>query len=72
MAIIEAKGLARDFTSRNGIARISPFRYIIDAMREAYAGQYWNAVMVEGICVALGTAAILLWLGSRVFVHENS
>jgi ABC-2 type transport system permease protein len=55
-----------------GIARISPFRYIIDAMREAYAGQYWNSIMVEGICVAVGTAAILLWLGSRVFVTENT
>src|ERR1700735_2294498 len=55
-----------------GLARISPFRYIIDAMREAYAGQYWNSIMVEGICVAVGTAAVLLWLGSRVFVAENS
>jgi ABC-2 type transport system permease protein len=55
-----------------GIARVSPFRYIIDAMREAYAGQYWNTVMVEGLCVAAGTAAVLLWLGSRVFVAENA
>ena len=55
-----------------GIARISPFRYMIDAMREAYAGQYWNAVMVEGLCVAVGTAAVFLWLGSRVFVRENA
>ena len=55
-----------------GFARISPFRYIIDAMREAYAGQYWNAIMVEGLCVAVGTAAVFLWLGSRVFVRENA
>ena len=55
-----------------GIARISPFRYIIDAMREAYAGHYWDAIAVEGLCVAVGTAAVLLWLGSRVFVSENS
>jgi len=55
-----------------GIARISPFRYIIDAMRDAYAGQYWNPVMVEGLCVAVGMAGVLLWLGSRVFVTENA
>jgi len=55
-----------------GVARVSPFRYIIDAMRDAYAGQYWNAVMVEGLCVAVGTAAVLLWVGSRVFVTENA
>jgi ABC-2 type transport system permease protein len=55
-----------------GVARISPFRYIIDAMREAYAGHYWDAVTVEGLLVAVGLAAVLLWLGSRVFVSENS
>src|SRR6185437_313673 len=55
-----------------GIARVSPFRYIIDAMREAYAGRYWDAITVEGLCVAVGTAAVLLWLGSRVFVTENA
>jgi ABC-2 type transport system permease protein len=55
-----------------GIARVSPFRYIIDAMREAYAGRYWDAVTVEGLCVAVGLAAVLLWLGSRVFVTENA
>ena len=55
-----------------GIARISPFRYIIDAMREAYLGHYFNTIMVEGIAVAVGMAAIFLWLGSRVFVQENA
>jgi len=53
-----------------GIARISPFRYIIDAMREAYLGHYFNTIMVEGIAVAVGMAMLFLWLGSRVFVQE--
>src|SRR5580704_11705076 len=55
-----------------GIARISPFRYIIDAMREAYLGHYFNTIMVEGIAVAVGMAMLFLWLGSRVFVQENA
>jgi len=55
-----------------GIARISPFRYIIDAMREAYLGHYFNTIMVEGIAVAVGLAVVCLWLGSRVFVQENA
>ena len=55
-----------------GIARISPFRYIIDAMREAYAGHYCNTIMVEGVAVAVGLAVVFLWLGSRVFVRENA
>ena len=55
-----------------GIARISPFRYIIDAMREAYAGHYFDAVVAEGLAVAVGLAAVFMWLGSRVFVRENA
>ncbi len=55
-----------------GIARATPFRYIIDAMREAYAGHYANAIMAEGVAVAVGLAALCLWAASRVFVRENA
>jgi ABC-2 type transport system permease protein len=55
-----------------GIARISPFRYIINAMREAFQGQYFNTLMVEGIVVAIGMAALCLWFGSRIFLRENA
>ncbi len=57
---------------RWGAARISPFRYIINAMREAYKGHYFDTIMVEGIAVAVGMALVFLWLGSRVFVQENA
>jgi ABC-2 type transport system permease protein len=55
-----------------GIARVSPFRYIIDAMREAYQGHYYNTIVLEGILVSVGVAALCLWLGSRVFLRENA
>lgn len=55
-----------------GIARISPFRYIINAMRSAFYGQYAPAIMAEGAAVAVGVAAVCLWLGSRAFVRENA
>jgi ABC-2 type transport system permease protein len=55
-----------------GIARISPFKYIIAAMRQFYQGQYWNTLVIEGVCVAIGTAVVCMWLGSRVFVRENA
>jgi GNAT superfamily N-acetyltransferase len=35
-------------------------------------GRYFNTIMVEEIAVAVGMAAIFLWLGSRVFVQENA
>jgi ABC-2 type transport system permease protein len=47
-------------------------RYITDTMREAYAGHYANTIMVEGIAVALGLAALCPWIASRVFVRENA
>jgi ABC-2 type transport system permease protein len=55
-----------------GIARISPFRYIIDAMRSAFAGHYANTIMLEGVAVSVGLALVCLWLGSRVFLRENA
>ena len=55
-----------------GFARISPFRYIIDAMRSAFDGHYANTVMLEGVLVAVVLALVCLWLGSRVFVRENA
>ena len=55
-----------------GIARVTPFRYIIDAMRNAFRGVYGGTVMVEGIAVAIGMAAICTWVASRAFVRENA
>ena len=55
-----------------GVARATPFRYIIDAMRGAYAGHYATTIMMEGIAVAVGLAALCLWVASRVFVRENA
>jgi hypothetical protein len=41
-------------------------------MREAYTGQYLNAVMVKGVAVAIGLAVARLWLAGRVFVRESA
>jgi ABC-2 type transport system permease protein len=55
-----------------GIARISPFRYIINAMRQAYLGHYFNTIVIEGLAVGVGMAVVFLWLGSQVFLRENA
>jgi hypothetical protein len=41
-------------------------------MRQGYAGHYHSAVMAEGVAVAIGLAAVCLWLAGRVFVRENA
>lgn len=55
-----------------GIGSASPFRYIIDAMREGYVGRYSGAVMAEGITVAAVMAFVCLWAATAIFVRENS
>ena len=55
-----------------GISRATPFRYIIDAMRQAFHGVYATTVMAEGICVAVGPAAACVFIASRAFVRENA
>jgi ABC-2 type transport system permease protein len=54
------------------VAKVTPFGYIINAMRAAFAGHYFNTIMVEGISVSISLAVICLWLASRAFVKENA
>ncbi len=54
------------------VAKVTPFGYIIDAMRGAFAGHYLTTIMLEGVCVSVGLAIICLWLASRAFIKENA
>jgi ABC-2 type transport system permease protein len=55
-----------------GAARATPFRYMIDAMRGAFAGHYASTIMLEGVLVSVGLAALCLWRAFRVSVRENA
>jgi ABC-2 type transport system permease protein len=55
-----------------GIARATPFRYIIDAMRSAFSGHYATTIMTEGVCVAAALAAACLWAAAAIFARENA
>jgi ABC-2 type transport system permease protein len=56
----------------NAVSRATPFRYVIDAMRGAVAGQYATATMLEGTLVAVGLAAVCMVLASRSFARETA
>ena len=56
----------------NWVSRFTPFRYVIDAMRDAFKGHYLTTVMAEGIGVAVGLAVLCLFLGARTFLRENA
>ena len=53
------EGRRRSATSSTRCATCSP-------------GTTSTAIMVEGICVSVGLAALCLWLASRAFIKENA
>ena len=54
------------------LSRVNPFRYIVDAMREAFLGTYANSTMLWGILVSLGLAVVCVMAGVRRFQIESS
>jgi ABC-2 type transport system permease protein len=54
------------------VAKATPFGYIINAMRDAFAGRYVTTVMAEGVAVSVALAAVCLWLAGRAFARENA
>ncbi|MEZ0067352.1 ABC-2 type transport system permease protein [Streptacidiphilus sp. MAP12-20] len=51
----------------NALSHLVPFRYLVDAMRDAYLGHYATPAVLEGAAVALALAALSLTIGTRVF-----
>ncbi|MGR6972763.1 ABC transporter permease [Streptomyces cynarae] len=49
------------------LSHFVPFRYLVDAVRDAYVGQYTSAHMLYGVLVAVGFAALAVTVGTRVF-----
>ncbi|MFF8590825.1 ABC transporter permease [Streptomyces sp. NPDC015220] len=49
------------------LSRLTPFRHLVDAVRDAYVGSYTSAHMLYGTLVAVGFAALSVTVGTRVF-----
>ncbi|KUM70870.1 ABC transporter permease [Streptomyces curacoi] len=49
------------------LSRFIPFRYLVDAVRDAYVGSYATAHMLYGVLVAVAFAALAVTVGTRVF-----
>ncbi|WP_086828819.1 ABC transporter permease [Streptomyces sp. NRRL B-24572] len=49
------------------LSRFMPFRYLVDAVREAYIGHYTTPTMLYGVLVALGLTALAVTVGTRTF-----
>ncbi|MFE7028967.1 ABC transporter permease [Streptomyces sp. NPDC057621] len=51
----------------DALSHVMPFRYLVDAMRDAYAGSYSTASMAYGVLVAVGLTGLAVTVGTRVF-----
>ncbi|MFG1667483.1 ABC transporter permease [Streptomyces sp. Y7] len=49
------------------LSHFVPFRYLVDAVRDAYVGSYATAHMLYGVLVAVAFAALAVTVGTRVF-----
>ncbi|MYQ44464.1 ABC transporter permease [Streptomyces sp. SID4985] len=49
------------------LSHLVPFRYLVDAVRDAYVGRYASAHMLYGSLVAVGFAVLAVAVGTRVF-----
>ncbi|MEV5879153.1 ABC transporter permease [Streptomyces sp. NPDC052101] len=49
------------------LSHFVPFRYLVDAVRDAYVGHYAGAHMLYGALVAIGFTALAVTVGTRVF-----
>ncbi|GAA2810462.1 ABC transporter permease [Nonomuraea dietziae] len=54
------------------LSYVSPFRYVLEAMRELFAGTYASGVVAVGVLVVALFAAISLTVGTRVFSRDNA
>ncbi|MFI2778749.1 ABC transporter permease [Streptomyces sp. ALB3] len=49
------------------LSHFTPFRYLVDAVRDAYVGSYATAHMLYGVLVAVAFALLAVTAGTRVF-----
>ncbi|MFI0922498.1 ABC transporter permease [Streptomyces sp. NPDC021012] len=49
------------------VSHLMPFRYLVDAVREAYIGHYTTPTVLYGVLVALALTALAVTVGTRSF-----
>ncbi|MER5443459.1 ABC transporter permease [Streptomyces sp. NPDC002790] len=54
------------------LSHIMPIRYLVDAVRDAYVGQYATANMLYGVLVALVFAGLAVTVGTRGFRRASA
>ncbi|WP_412517693.1 ABC transporter permease [Actinomadura madurae] len=56
----------------DALSRLTPFRYVVDAARAAFLGDYASAAVAEGALVAVVLPAVSVFLGVRRFRGDSA
>lgn len=56
----------------DAVSRVVPFRYVVDGMRTAAAGDYTGAPTLAGLGVTVGLAGVALAVGTRIFRRHSA
>ncbi|MGP4099328.1 ABC transporter permease [Nonomuraea sp. KM90] len=56
----------------DAISHISPFRYVLEAMRDLFQGRYATGTVGAGVTVTVVFAVVCLTIGTRVFNREQA
>ncbi|GAA3155175.1 ABC transporter permease [Planomonospora alba] len=56
----------------DALSRVTPFRYVVEAVRELFAGRYLTPAVAAGAAVTAVLAAVCVAAGTRVFNRENA
>lgn len=56
----------------NALSLATPFRYVLEAVRELFAGHYATPAVAAGVAVTLILSVVCVTVGTRVFNRENA
>lgn len=54
------------------VSHFVPFRYLVDAVRAAFVGDYWTGTVGVGALVAVAFAVVSVTVGTRVFTRAGA
>ncbi|WP_271217216.1 ABC transporter permease [Streptosporangium carneum] len=56
----------------DALSRATPFRYVLEAVRDLFAGRYATWTVAAGVAVTVLLSAVCVTVGTRVFNRENA
>lgn len=56
----------------DALSRLTPFRYVLEALRELFNDHYATGTVIVGVTVTPVLSVICVMVGNRVFNRENA